>query len=48
MKQCYRAIADGESAALLAPEGMGREQNELHRTIGLDAMLAIERETVEK
>ena len=48
MKQCYRAIADGESAALFAPEGMGREQNELHRTIGLDAMLAIERATVEK
>jgi methylisocitrate lyase len=48
MRRCYRAIADGESAALFAPEGMGREQNELHQTIGLDAMLAIERETVEK
>jgi 2-methylisocitrate lyase-like PEP mutase family enzyme len=48
MKQCYQAIANGESAGLFAPEGLGREQNELHQTIGLDAMLAIERETVEK
>jgi methylisocitrate lyase len=48
MKQCYQAIAHGESAGLLAPEGLGSEQNELHQTIGLDAMLAIERETVEK
>ena len=48
MKQCYRAIAKGDSAALFAPEGLGHEQNELHQTIALDAMLAIERETVEK
>ena len=47
-EQCYVGIAKGESASLFAPEGLGREQNELHETIGLDAMLAIERETVEK
>lgn len=48
MKRCYQAIANGDSASLFAPEGLGHEQNELHRTIGLDEMLAIERETVEK
>jgi len=48
MKQCYQAIANGHSAGLLAPQGSGHAQNELHRTIGLDAMLAVERETVEK
>jgi 2-methylisocitrate lyase-like PEP mutase family enzyme len=48
MKRCYRAIANGESASLFAPEGLGHEQNELHRTIGLDEMLAVERDTVEK
>jgi len=34
MKRCYRAMAEGNSAALFVPEGMGREQNELHETIG--------------
>jgi len=48
MKRCYQAIANGESAAMFAPEGLGREQNELHQTIDLDELLAIERETVEK
>jgi methylisocitrate lyase len=48
MKRCYQAIASGDSAALFAPEGLGREQNELHETVGLEEMLAIERETVEK
>jgi 2-methylisocitrate lyase-like PEP mutase family enzyme len=48
MKQCYLAIANGDSDSLFAPQGLGHEQNELHQTIGLDAMLAIERETVEK
>jgi methylisocitrate lyase len=48
MKQCYAAIANGDAAALFAPEGTGREQDELHQTIGLEEMLAIERETVEK
>jgi methylisocitrate lyase len=46
MKQCYEAIANGDSAGLLPPQGLGHAQN--HRTIGLDAMLAVERETVEK
>ena len=48
MKRCYQAIANGESASLFAPEGLGHEQNDLHQTIGLEEMLAIERETVEK
>ncbi|HTQ24230.1 MAG TPA: isocitrate lyase/phosphoenolpyruvate mutase family protein [Candidatus Binataceae bacterium] len=48
MKQCYQAIANGDSAGLLAPQGLGHAQNELHRTIGLDVMLGVERETVEK
>jgi methylisocitrate lyase len=48
MKRCYQAIADGNSASLFAPEGAGREQHDLHQTIGLDQMLAIERATVEK
>jgi 2-methylisocitrate lyase-like PEP mutase family enzyme len=48
LKQCYRAIADGDTAALLAPEGLGRELDAIHQTIGLDDMLAIERATVEK
>ncbi|MGH7913561.1 MAG: isocitrate lyase/PEP mutase family protein [Candidatus Binataceae bacterium] len=48
MKRCYQAIANGESANLFAPEGLGREQNEIHQSIGLNEMLAIERETVEK
>ncbi|MGH7932298.1 MAG: isocitrate lyase/PEP mutase family protein, partial [Candidatus Binataceae bacterium] len=48
LKQCYRAIARGESAAMLAPEGASGEQNALHQTIGLEQLLAIERETVEK
>lgn len=48
MKRCYQAIANGDSAGLFAPEGLGHEQSELHRSIGLDEMLAVERETVEK
>jgi methylisocitrate lyase len=48
LRRCYRAIADGDSAALLAPEGLGREMDAIHQTIGLDELLAIERATVEK
>jgi hypothetical protein len=48
LKQCYEAIARGESASLFDPEGLRTEQEALHQTIGLDEMLAIERATVEK
>ncbi|HZO80412.1 MAG TPA: isocitrate lyase/phosphoenolpyruvate mutase family protein [Candidatus Binataceae bacterium] len=48
LRRCYRAIADWDSAALLAPEGLGREMDAIHQTIGLDELLAIERATVEK
>jgi 2-methylisocitrate lyase-like PEP mutase family enzyme len=48
LKQCYEAIARGESAFLFDPEGLRGEQEALHHTIGLDQMLAVERATVEK
>jgi 2-methylisocitrate lyase-like PEP mutase family enzyme len=48
LKESYAAIANGNTAALIGPEGMGREMDAIHRTIGLDEMLAIERATVEK
>lgn len=48
MKQCYQAIARGDSAALLGAGGVRNEINALHDTIGLENMLAIERATVEK
>ena len=48
LRQCYEAIARGESDSLFGAEGLRGEQEALHRTIRLDDMLAIERETVEK
>ncbi len=48
LKRCYQAIASGDSDALLGRGGLRAEQEALHRTIGLEQMLAIERETVEK
>ena len=48
LKQCYQAIARGDSAALLGAGGLRSEINALHDTIGLEDMLAIERATVEK
>jgi 2-methylisocitrate lyase-like PEP mutase family enzyme len=48
LKQCYQAIARGDSEALFGSGGARSEQNAVHDTIGLEEMLQIERETVEK
>lgn len=48
LKQCYEAIAHGESDSVFGAGELKAEQEALHQTIGLEAMLAIERETVEK
>lgn len=48
LKQCYEAIAQGESDSMFGAGELKAEQEALHQTIGLEAMLAIERETVEK
>jgi 2-methylisocitrate lyase-like PEP mutase family enzyme len=48
LKRCYRAIATGDSGALLGDGGLRTELDALHRTIGLEHMLAIERATVEQ
>jgi methylisocitrate lyase len=48
VKRCYQAIANGDSEAMLGRNGLKAEQEALHDTIGLEQMLAIERETVEK
>lgn len=48
LKQCYEAIARGEGAAFMSPQESKAEQQALHKSIGLDELLAIERETVEK
>ncbi|HKV54618.1 MAG TPA: isocitrate lyase/phosphoenolpyruvate mutase family protein [Candidatus Binataceae bacterium] len=48
LKRCYQAIADGDSEALLGRGGLRSEQEALHETIGLERMLAVERETVER
>jgi hypothetical protein len=47
LKQCYRAIASGNSEALLGHGGLKAELDALHQTIGLEQMLVIERQTVE-
>ena len=48
MQQTYRAIADGTSNPVMAGTTRKGEQAALHDTIGLDALLAIEKATVEK
>ncbi len=48
LKQCYEAIAHGESDSMFGAGELKAEQEALHQTIGLEAMLAIERATVEK
>lgn len=48
LNRCYRAIAGGDSEALLGDGGLRSELNALHDTIGLEQMLAIERDTVEQ
>jgi 2-methylisocitrate lyase-like PEP mutase family enzyme len=48
LRQCYRAMAAGSPDPLLGA-GQGRaEQQLVHETIGLEAMLEIERRTVER
>ena len=48
LKQCYQAIANGESDGLLGQGGLKSEVDALHGTIGLEQMLAVERQTVEQ
>ncbi len=48
LKRCYQAMANGGSEAMLGRGGLRAEQEALHHTIGLEQMLAVERETVEK
>ena len=47
LRQCYAALAADRPDPLLGAEP-GKEQAEVHRTIHLDRMLQIERETVER
>lgn len=47
LRQCYAALARDEPDPLLGTEA-GAEQAVVHRTIDLEAMLEIERQTVEK
>jgi 2-methylisocitrate lyase-like PEP mutase family enzyme len=47
LRQCYVALAEDEPDPLLGPEA-GKEQAFVHQTIDLEAMLEIERQTVEK
>lgn len=48
MQQTYRALAAGQPVPALAGTTRKAEQAALHDTIGLDALLAIEKATVEK
>ena len=48
LRQCYEAIASGDPTAPFGSDSVKGEQRLLHETIGLDAMLAIERATVEQ
>jgi methylisocitrate lyase len=47
LRQCYAALARGEADPLIGADTRG-EQHVVHETIGLDAMLAIEKRTVER
>jgi 2-methylisocitrate lyase-like PEP mutase family enzyme len=48
LNRCYRAIASGDSEVLLSDGGLRAEMDALHQSIGLEQMLAIERQTVEQ
>jgi len=48
MKQTYEAIARGEPNPVMAGTTAKAEQAALHETIGFDALIAIEKATVEK
>jgi len=47
-REAYAAMARGEPVPMLGAGGAKAEQELVHQTIGLDAMLEIERRTVEK
>ena len=47
LKRCYQAIAAGNSEGMLGGGGLRTELDALHHTIGLEQMLAVERQTVE-
>lgn len=47
LRDCYAAMANGEPPPNLGRGGAKAEQELVHQTIGLDAMLAVERATVE-
>jgi len=48
MQQGYRALASGKPIPVLAGTSRKAEQDALHDTLGLDALLALEKATVEK
>lgn len=48
LRDCYAAMARDEMDPTLGEGGAKAEQERVHETIGLEAMLAIERATVEK
>jgi methylisocitrate lyase len=48
MKQSYECLARGEPDPLMAGTTHKAEQHALHETIGMERMLAVERQTVEK
>ncbi len=47
-RECFAAMARGESVELLGAGGAKAEESELHKTIGLEHMLTIEKRTVER
>ena len=47
MKQGYEALAAGRPVPVLADTTRASEQDALHETLGLEALLALERDTVE-
>lgn len=48
LRECYAAMAKGEPPPNLGRSGAKAEQEIVHEVIGLEAMLAVERATVEK
>lgn len=48
LRDCYAAMANEAMDPLLGKGGAKAEQEQVHRTIGLEAMLAVERATVER
>jgi len=48
MRQGYQALAAGKPVSVLAGTSRNAEQDALHATLGLDALLALEKATVER